>query len=111
METAKGHESLKYIVISEQVAASWCRLWDLALDYGTKGTKLTQSLFASLCQPLCRDRICRLCGNRIPSDKNFFDHLCITHLQRHYNDHVASILEEGGESIMEMAASVSRAAE
>ena len=109
LESAKGHESLKYIVISELVAASWCSVWDLALDYGTKSTKLTQSLFASLCQPLFKDRICHLCENKIPSNKNFFEHLCITHLKRRYNEHFVSIFEEGGESIMEMAVSISRA--
>ena len=94
LENAKGHESLKYVVISEQVAASWCSVWDLALDHGTRGTKLTQSLFANLCQPLLKDRICHVCENRIPLNKNFFDHLCVTHLKRRYNDHIASILEE-----------------
>ena len=86
-------------------------VWDLALDYGTKGTKRPQSLCASLCQPLLsmKDGLCHLCETNIPSTTTFCEHLCITHLNRRYNEHIVSIFEEGGESIMEMAVALSRA--
>ena len=100
---------LKYITCSDLAAASWCSMWALAPEYGQKGTKLTQSLFASLCRPLFSDRFCHLCGSQIPAHMTFFDHLCISHLKTPYNDCIASILEEGGESIMDMAAYVSSA--
>ena len=75
---AKSHQSLKYITCSDSVAASWCSLWDHALDYGTKGTKLLQILFSSLCQPLFSDRHCHLCENSIlPANECFFSHFTL----------------------------------
>ena len=72
---AKSHQSLKYITCSDSVAASWCSLWDHALDYGTKGTKLLQILFSSLCQPLFSDRHYHHCENSIlPANECFFSH-------------------------------------
>ena len=94
LETARRHASLKYITCSDLAAASWCSVWDLALEYRQKGTKLTQSLIASLCQPLFSDRLCHLCGSQIPAhNMTFFHHLCISHLKTPYNDCIASILE------------------
>ena len=36
------------VISSPTIASSWCRLWDQALDYGVRGTKLSQSLFRCL---------------------------------------------------------------
>ena len=108
LEVAKQHQSLRYIVCSDSVAASWCRLWDQALDLLTKGTKLTQNLFYALCQPILADRQCHYCKNRIPSDENFFDHLCNAHLHKPYNVSMVSILDVGGKTVLDMAAVISK---
>ena len=102
LEVAKQHQSLRYIVCSDSVAASWCRFWDQALDLGKKGTKLTQNLFYSLCQPIFADRQCH--ENRIPSGENLFDHLCNAHLHKPYNENMVSILDVGGKTVLDMAA-------
>ena len=83
LETARRHASLiLYITCSDLAAASWCSMWDLALEYLQKGTKLTQSLFASLCRPLFSDRLCHLCRSQIPAhNMTFFHHLCVSHLK------------------------------
>ena len=52
VNNARQHSSLKYIVCSDEVAACWCSVWDRALDLGTKGTRLSQCLFSTLCRPL-----------------------------------------------------------
>jgi hypothetical protein len=108
LEVAKQHQSLRYIVCSDSVAANWCRLWDQALDLGTKGTKLTQNLFYSLCQPIFADRQCHYCENRIPSGENVFDHLCNAHLHKPYNENMVSILDAGGKTVLDMAAVISK---
>ena len=102
---AKSHQSLKYITCSDSVAASWCSLWDHALDHGTKGTKLLQILFSSLCQPLFSDRHCHLCENSIPANECSFDLLCECHIS-HCKENIVSILEEGGEKVLELAEAI-----
>ena len=72
------HQSLKYIACTDSVAASWCRLWDQAMDLGTKGTGLIQCLLSSLCRPVFGDRQCPHCGDKIPLSQNFFDHTVVT---------------------------------
>ena len=104
LETAKQHQSLRYIVCSDFVATRRCSLWDQALDLGTKGTKLTQNLF---CQPTFADRQCLYCVDKIPCDEHFFDHLCSAHLHQPYNENIVSILDEGGKAVLDMAAVIS----
>ena len=84
VNSARNHPSLKHIVCSNLVAASWCSHWDRALDLGTKGTRLFQCLFSSLCRPVFGDRVCPLCEREIPSQQNYFDHLNSDHLNNVY---------------------------
>ena len=100
LKSAKRHLSLKYIIRTDVVAASWCRLWDQALDLGTKGTGL---ILSSLCRPVFGDCLCSYCGNEIPSNQIFFDHLCSEHLHREYNQSIGEILTEGGQNVFDMA--------
>ena len=96
------------MVCSDFVASSWCRLWDQALDQGTMGTRLIQCLFSSLCRPILGDRSCHLCSTEIPLNQSFFDHLNFSHLDNNYNqDVVKTILEEGGQAVMNFAEHVS----
>ena len=68
--------SLKHTTCSELIITSWCHMWDLALDRGEWGTRLTQCLFKSLCHPLFGDCSCPHCSGHITSDIIFFKHLC-----------------------------------
>ena len=108
LESARKHQSLKYITCTDFVAASWCRLWDQAMDLGTKGTRQIQCLLSSLCRPVFGDHQCPHCDNKIPSSQNFFDHLCNEHLKREYNKQIASILEQGGQDVFDMATVISQ---
>ena len=101
LEVAKQNQSLRHIILS--VATSWYRIWDQALDLGTKGTKLTQNLFYSFCQPIFAERQCHYCDNRIPSGENFFDHLCNAHLHKPHNENIISILHVGGKTVLDVA--------
>ena len=40
LEMAKCHQSTKHIA-DPRIASSWCKLWDIALDHGVCGTRLT----------------------------------------------------------------------
>ena len=102
------HVSLKHIVCSDLVAASWCSMWDKALDLGTKGTRLSQCLFSTLCHPVFGDRICPQCESQIPSHHNHFDHLKTVHLNNEYSEDVlTNILEDNSQSIWNLASIVS----
>ena len=58
LEVAKQHQSLRCIVYSDSVAASWCRLCDQALDLGTKGTKVnSKSVLLTLSTNLRRQTV------------------------------------------------------
>ena len=84
---------LKY---SDSVAASWCSLWDHALDHGTKGTNSSKSSFHRSVNPY-PDRHCHHCENSIPANEC---HLCESHIS-HCKENI--ILEEGGEKVLELA--------
>ena len=108
INAAKMHSSLRHIVCSDFVASSWCRLWDQALDLGIKGTRLTQCLFHSLCRPTFGDRLCPHCTTEIPRNQSYFEHLNFDHLDNSYDqDEIETILEEGGQLVMDFAKSVS----
>ena len=108
INAAKMHSSLRHTVCSDFVASSWCRLWDQALDLGIKGTRLTQCLFHSLCRPTFGDRLCPHCITEIPRNQSYFEHLNFDHLDNSYDqDEIETILEEGGQLVMDFAKSVS----
>ena len=107
VDSARNHPSLKHIVCSNFVAASWCSHWDRALDLGTKGTRLFQCLFSSLCRPVFGDRVCPLCEREIPSHQNYFDHLNSDHLNKGYGPEVLrNILENDSQSVLDLASCV-----
>ena len=66
---------------------------------------MLQILFSSLCQPLFSDRHCHLCENSIPANECSFDHLCECHIS-HCKENIVSILEEGGEKVLELAEAI-----
>ncbi len=56
----------------------WKSLWDKALDFGTKGTKVAQKLYNLCTKPLFGEKICYLCNNPI-NDPSFIVHLGSQH--------------------------------
>ena len=60
-------------------SSSWRRLWDLALDKGTKGTTIMQLLFKELSRPKFGDNCCNVCNAPTVSDRNCFEHAVMFH--------------------------------
>ena len=65
--------------IAAQIAVnvSWVRLWDMALDYGPRGTECLQALYQELTIPQFRKGICHLCDT--PFNGPYFHHFTLTH--------------------------------
>ena len=52
-------------------------LWDMALDYGPRGTDSLQALYRELTRPQFQPGICHLCGATM--DVSFFHHYTLSH--------------------------------
>ena len=104
VNSARKHTSLTHIVCSDLTATSWCSLWDKPLDLGTKGTRLSQCLFSTLCHPVFGDCVCKLCENQIPSHHSYFDHMNFTHLNSEYNENIlVNLLENNSQNVWNLA--------
>jgi len=71
LHIASSHPSLAVVTVSSSVASSWNSLWDEALDYRIRGTRLMQSLFSTLSRPLFGNRLCPHCDGEIGNDLSF----------------------------------------
>ena len=67
---ARCHNSMA-IVTRPTLIDKWKSLWDKALDFGTKGTKVAQKLYHLCTKPLFGDRMCK----NIITELSFIDHL------------------------------------
>ena len=65
--------------IAAQIAVnvSWVRLWDMALDYGPRGTECLQAFYRELTRPQFQKGICHLCDT--PFNGPYFHHFTLTH--------------------------------
>ena len=65
--------------IASQIASdtSWMKLWDMALDYGPRGTDSLQALYRELTRPQFQPGICHLCGATM--DVSYFHHYTLSH--------------------------------
>ena len=77
LQLARSHPSLLQ-VSNKSIVNEWCGVWDEALNFGTKGTKLSQSLFKTLCKPLFGNKLCKICSTPI-SEYTYIDHICSSH--------------------------------
>ena len=75
---AATHPSAKYIASVAEVT-SWCRLWDLALDRGIRGTRGLQTLLKVLSHRIYEDSLCPSCGASLGTDSLWIDHICLAH--------------------------------
>ena len=53
------------------------KLWDMALDYGPRGTDSLQALYRELTRPQFQPGICHLCGATM--DVSYFHHYTLSH--------------------------------
>ena len=77
VNSARSHPSLSYIS-GDEVVDEWYGVWDEALNHGTKGTKVAQNIFRSLCRPLFGDKQCSLCCHTI-TEPTYVDHVATAH--------------------------------
>ena len=54
---------------------SWCRLWDIALDHGVKGTRAMQAIFRKLCRPSSYFQ-CSLCDAAVSPTSSCLERVC-----------------------------------
>ena len=71
------HSSLTHIC-SPQLVDEWMDLWDKALEYGTLGNTIAQTIFKILSTPIFGDKSCSYCNNVI-SESSFLDHMVLYH--------------------------------
>ena len=89
-DSASTHQSLKHLsAIHSEV--SWLRIWDVALDYGTRGSKSALSLFRTLSHPLFG---CPRCETPI-TDTTYIEHLI-----HHHKELKLTPIEEITESLI-----------
>ena len=88
---SKTHPSLTVVVATDEIASTWNRLWDEALEYGVRGTRLMQGLFAALTRPVFGGRACPHCKDVISS--SYPEHLFTKHLVSYNLDTIALWLE------------------
>ena len=75
-----SHPSLAIISATDEIASSWNAIWDEALEYSIRGTKLMQHLFFALSKPVFGDRTCAHCKDGIPMWQSYPQHLMSRHL-------------------------------
>ena len=78
ISTASQHNSTS-VAANICRSASWLRLWDLALDYGPRGTAALQALYRTLTRPdIGQDpHVCAVC--EVELDVSYFEHYSICH--------------------------------
>ena len=80
---AGSHPSLSIVCATDLIAASWKNMWDEALDFGVRSTKLMQVLFGSLSRPIFGDKLCPRCG--VALCESYQEHLFSHHLPDKYS--------------------------
>ena len=91
LRDSKTHSSLAVVSATDEVASSWNRVWDEALEYGVRGTRLMQGLFSALSRPTFGNKSCPLCKDTIPM--SYPEHLFTKHLVNYNVDTIVGWLE------------------
>ena len=91
VQNSLSHESLSIVASSEAIAASWNSIWDEALEFRVRGTRLIQGLFGALTTPIFGDRSCCHCNATISG--TYSDHLFSEHIVDYDHDLVVQWLE------------------
>ena len=73
LQDSRSHSSLAVVSATDGIASGWNSIWDEALEYGVRGTRLMQGLFGALAKPTFGDRACPHCNTIIPA--SYSEHL------------------------------------
>ena len=92
LHVSKTHPSLAVVSATDEIASTWNRIWDKALEFGVCGTRLMQGLFAVLSRPVFGDRACPRCKDDIIST-SYPEHIFTKHLFKYGIDTVVLWLE------------------
>ena len=101
IQDSRSHHSLAIVSVSDVIASSWNRIWDEALKYGVRGTRLMQGLFGALARPTFGDKACPHCNETISS--SYHEHLFTKHLTDYNVATVVTWLEEKDFNILKLA--------
>ena len=93
VQNSQTHGSLSKVASLETIAASWNSIWDEALEFGVRGTRLKQGLFGALTTPTFGDRICRHCSATGTIPGTHSDYLFSEHTADYDHDSVVRWLE------------------
>ena len=77
LDESKAHSSTS---LAAEIAEStcWLKVWDLALDFGPRGTSAIQSLFNMMTRPVFGTAPCAFCEDTVPA--TYFEHFLSCHL-------------------------------
>ena len=75
--TDASHHSSTAVASRIASETSWMKLWDIALDYGPRGSSSLQALYRELTRPQLQPGVCHLCGTTL--DTPFFHHYTLYH--------------------------------
>ena len=94
--TEASQHSSTALAASISSSTSWLKLWDMALDYGPRGTAAMQALYRTLTRPRLDQNTCAICGDRL--ETSYFDHYTIHHTPIHSPEIIIdSLVEESRE--------------
>ena len=94
--TEASQHSSTALAASISSSTSWLKLWDMALDYGPRGTAAMQALYRTLTKPRLDQNTCAICGDRL--ETSYFDHYTIHHTPIHSPEIIIdSLVEESRE--------------
>ena len=75
--TDASHHSSTAVASRIASETSWMKLWDIALDYGPRGSSSLQALYRELTRPQLQPGVCHLCGTTL--DTPFFHNYTLYH--------------------------------
>ena len=73
------HPPLAVVSATDAITSSWNSIWDEALEYGVRGTRLMQGLYGALAKPTFGNKACPRC-NTYP------EHLFTKHLTCYHHN-------------------------
>ena len=75
----KSKVSLRYL----QKDMGWMKLWDLARDHGTHGSRAIQAVMMVLTTSSFSDWKCQICNTTLPKDSHYAFYVAESHLYDH----------------------------
>ena len=88
--TDASHHSSTAVASRIASETSWMKLWDIALDYGPRGSSSLQALYRELTRPQLQPGVCHLCGTTL--DTPFFHHYTLYHTPLSDPEHIINSL-------------------